>query len=908
DQFSTVRLVVMGGELLVKADVELYKQHFLPHCLLVNGLGPTESTVTLQYFINHQTELNRGSVPVGYPVDNTEILLLDEEGNETGFSGEMVFRSAYLALGYWQKEQATIEAFLTDPTDTRKRLYRTGDLGCYLPNGSLAFLGRRDHQVKIRGFRIELGEIEAVLNQHPNVQETVVIAHTTENKPHHLIAYVVMYQSRAELLGKEANLATLRDYLREKLPNYMIPSAFVLLDALPLTPTGKLDRKALPTPDMSHLSGTTFVTPRTTTEESMVAIWCDVLGLSQVGIDDDFFHLGGHSLLATQVISRIRVAFGVELPLRTLFVTPILSDLSAVVNVLRQEGQIDYGEPLLPVGRGEPLALSYAQERLWFLDQLVGPSTTYNMPMALQLRGQLHVEALESSLQEIVRRHESLRTIFAATDGDPIQVICATALQVSHLDLSDLKGEAQQAEVRRLYQEEAAKPFDLSQDLMLRATLICLGDNSESADKPPEPWGYYVLLLTMHHIASDGWSMGIFRREFSALYAAFSQSQPSPLTPLPIQYADFAIWQRRWLADEGMAEQLTYWKQQLADAPTLLELPTDGPRPAVQQFKGGHQALRLTPELSSALKQLAAKSDATLFMTLLAAFNVLLMRYTGQTDIVVGSPIAGRTYIELESLIGFFVNTLVLRSDLSGDISFEQLLSQVQSMTLDAFRHQDIPFEKLVSELQPERNLSHTPLFQVMFVLQNAPRNSYDLPNLQMERLHLGTQDGNVAAQFDLTLNINETSQGLRGGFNYNADLFDANTISHMVGHFQVLLQGIVDNPSQPITHLPMLTQPEYQQIVHEFNDTAVDFGVPQTIHALFERQVAHTPDAIALVFGEQQLTYAELNTRANQLAHHLLELGVQADTLVAVAMKRSLEMVISLLAVLKAGGGLCAH
>ena len=848
DKFSTVRLVVMGGEPLYKADVELYKQHFLPHCLLVNGLGPTESTVTLQYFIDHQTELNRASVPVGYPVDNTEILLLDEEGNETGFSGEMVFRSAHLALGYWQKEQATAKVFLTDPTDASKRLYRTGDLGRYLPDGSLAFLGRRDHQVKIRGFRIELGEIEGVLNQHPDVQETVVIAHTTENKARHLVAYVVVCELGAEWSGKESNLATLRDYLREKLPTYMIPSAFVLLDALPLTPNGKLDRKALPTPDMSDLSTATFVAPRTTTEESVAAIWCEVLALSQVGIYDDFFHLGGHSLLATQVVSRLRAAFGVSLPLRTLFATPTLGDLSAEVDVLRQEGQIDYGEPLLPVGRGEPLALSYAQERLWFLDQLAGPNATYNMSMALRLRGQLHIEALYASLQEIVMRHESLRTVFVATDGDPIQVICNTTLQISHIDLSELTDEQQEAEIRRLYQEQAARPFDLTQDLMLRATLIDLGSGHNSeANTPSERQGHYVLLVTMHHIASDGWSRGIFRRELSALYAAYAANQPSPLTPLPIQYADFAIWQRNWLADARMAEQLAYWKQQLADAPALLELPTDRARPAIEQFKGGRQAFTLTAQLSAALKQLAAKSGATLFMTLLAAFKVLLMRYTGQSDIVVGSPIAGRTHVELESLIGFFVNTLVLRSSLSGDISFDELLAQVQAQTLDAFRHQDIPFEKLVSELQPERSLSHTPLFQVMFVLQNAPKNTFNLPDLQMERVRLGSDNGDGAAKFDLTLNINETEKGLRGAFNYNADLFDASTISRMVGHFQVLLQGIVDNPAQPIAHLPLLTKAEYHQIVHQWNDTAVDFGEPQTIHALFSQQVERTPDAVAL-------------------------------------------------------------
>ncbi|MEM7539708.1 MAG: amino acid adenylation domain-containing protein, partial [Chloroflexota bacterium] len=512
--------------------------------------------------------------------------------------------------------------------------------------------------------------------------------------------------------------------------------------------------------------------------------------------------------------------------------------------------------------------------------------------------------------QEIVRRHESLRTVFVATDGDPIQVIQETSIQISHLDLSDLKSKAHKVEVRRLYQEEAAKPFDLSQDLMVRATLIYLGsqDNSEPADRYSEHHQHYVFLLTMHHIASDGWSMGIFRRELSALYAAFCQHQPSPLTALPIQYADFALWQRRWLADTRMAEQLAYWKQQLADAPALLELPTDRARPAIQQFKGGQQAFTLTPELSAALKQLSVQSGVTLFMTLLAAFKVLLMRYSGQTDIIVGSPIANRTHVELESLIGFFVNTLVLRSDLSGDISFEQLLSQVQAMTLDAFRHQDIPFEKLVEELQPERSLSYTPLFQVMFVLQNAPSNTTNLPDLQMERVRFGTTDGgNGSAKFDLTLSLSETLQGIRGTFNYNTELFDASTIKRMVGHFQALLQAITEYPAQPIAQLPLLTSAEYHQIVYEWNDTVIDFGEPQIIHAFFEQQVGQIPDAIALVFDGKQLTYRELNSRANQLANHLRQLGVGPDVLVGICIERSLEMVISVLAVLKAGGAYVA-
>ncbi|MEM7537678.1 MAG: amino acid adenylation domain-containing protein, partial [Chloroflexota bacterium] len=864
---------------------------------LVNNYGPTENTVdSTSGTINSH---GIATVPdIGKPIDNVQVYILSDALQPVPLNilGELYIGGRQLARGYLNRPDLTAERFIDHPEFGR--LYKTGDLCRWLPDGNIEFLGRTDFQVKIRGVRIELGEIESILLSQDDVREAVVLVYEDERGAKQLVTYVVA-SGRSQVAGGEVNLpANLRLVLEERLPDYMIPSTFILLDALPLTPNGKVDRKALPEPDMSHLSSAAFVAPRTTTEESMAAIWCDVLELSQAGIEDDFFHLGGHSLLATQVVSRIRAAFGVELSLRTLFATPTLGDLSAKVDVLRQERQIEYGEPLVPVGRTEPLVLSYAQERLWFLDQLAGPNTTYNMPLALRLRGQLHIEALEASLQEIVRRHESLRTVFVATDGDPTQVICDTTLQINHIDLSDFKGEAQEAEVRRLAKEQASRPFDLSQDMMLRATLICLGsqDNREPADRPLEHHQHYVLLLTMHHIASDGWSMGIFRRELSTLYAAFSQNQPSPLTPLPIQYGDFAIWQRKWLADTRMDEQLAYWTQQLADAPTLLELPTDRPRLAMQQFKGGRQAFSITPELSAALKKLSAESGATIFMTLLAAFNLLLARLSGQDDILVGTPIAGRNRVETENIIGFFLNSLVLRTDLSGTPSFRELLSRVKQTTLDAYSHQDIPFEKLIQELQPERDLSRTPLFQVWFNMV-PKRQPTLLPGLTIESMATGFE---ATAKFDLSIYIREDDECIRFNVVYNANLFTHNRIESILIQYKQLLANITHGSTEPIaTMVPFVTR----QTICPNNAFAYvpEYAIEKSIAASFETQVMQHRTRIAIQTEQHQWSYQELNRRANQIAHAICGQNAESRR-IALLFEHDAPMIAAMLGVLKAG------
>jgi len=544
--------------------------------------------------------------------------------------------------------------------------------------------------------------------------------------------------------------------------------------------------------------------------------------------------------------------------------------------------------PLQRVSRDGNLPLSFAQQRLWFFDQLEPGSSAYNISTGFRLTGPLDVAALERSLNEIVRRHEALRTSFAVVDGQPVQVIApAERFKLALVDLQKLPEAERETEARRLASEEAQGPFDLARGPLVRAGLLRLGERE------------HVLLLTMHHILSDGWSMGVLFRELSVLYEAFSNGDPSPLPELPVQYADFAVWQRQWLQGEVLEEQLSYWRERLGGAPPVLHLPTDRPRPAVQTYRGARKTLRLPNKLTDALKVLSRREEVTLFMTLLSAFKTLLCRYTGQEDIVVGSPIAGRTRPETEGLIGFFVNTLVLRSDLSGNPTFRQLLGRVREVALGAYTHQDLPFEKLVEELQPERNLSHTPLFQVMFALQNVPRKPLELPGLTLSPMQLGID----TAKFDLTLAMVEQDRELSCLFEYNTDLFDAATITRMGGHFKTLLEGIVANPGRRLSELPILTDAERRQLLVEWNDTKRDYPKDQRIHELFEAQVERSPEAVAVVFEDKQLTYRELNCRANQLARYLKRLGVGPEVLVGICVERSLEMVVGLLGILKAGG-----
>ncbi|MDY7077386.1 MAG: amino acid adenylation domain-containing protein [Chloroflexota bacterium] len=894
---ASVRLVIVGGD---KASAERYgrwREIVGDEVMWLNTYGPTEATIiATTYEVEGGIE---GEVPIGKPIANVRLYVLDRhlQPVPVGVPGELCIGGVAVARGYLNRPELTAERFIPDPFappysppasgggwgGTGARLYKTGDLVRYRADGNIEFLGRVDHQVKVRGFRVELGEIEVALSQHPAVREAVVLAREDGEEGKRLVGYVAPEGEQSP------GVTALRGFLKGRLPEYMIPSAFVILESLPLTPSGKVDRRALPAPDGARPElEAVYVAPRTPMEELLANIWAQVLGIERVGVYDNFFELGGHSLLATQLISRLHEAFRVELPLRDLFESPTVAALAECVEEAQQTAQGLQAPAIEAVPRDGELPLSFAQQRMWFLGQLEPGSPLYNVPDAVRINGPLDVAALERSLNEIVRRHEVLRTTFATVDGRAVQVIVPElSLVLPVVDLSGLPEAEREAEGLRLAQEEAQHPFDLAKGPLLRATLLRLGEKDHMA------------LLTMHHIVSDAWSSGVLIREIAALYQAFSAGEPSPLPELPVQYADFAHWQRNWLQDEVLEAQLSYWKQQLSGSAPLLELPTDRPRPAVQTFRGGHQAFVFPRELSAPLRALSQQEGATMFMTLLAAFQTLLYRYTGQEDVSVGTPIANRNRAETEGLIGFFVNTLVLRTDLSGDPSFRELLNRVREVALGAYTHQDLPFEKLVDTLQPERDLSHTPLFQVMFIIQNVPRQGVELADLTLSRVEADTG----VSTFDLTLVMEDAPDGLGAGFEYNADLFNSETIERMAAHFQILLEGIIADSDRPISTLPLLTGVERQRLLVEWNNTEAEYPRELCLHHLFETQAKRTPGAVAVTFKDKHLTYDELNRRANQLAHHLRKLGVGPETLVGLCVDRSLEMVVGLLGVLKAGG-----
>ena len=682
----------------------------------------------------------------------------------------------------------------------------------------------------------------------------------------------------------------LREHLRERVPEYMLPAAFVFLPQMPLTANGKLDRRALPEPVFASAEsdGAATAMPLSMTEELLAEIWTEVLGQTRVGRGDNFFALGGHSLLATQVLSRIRVLWQVELPLRAIFDAPTIERLAVQIESAQRRGQgFAVRPPLLPAGREAGLPLSFAQQRLWFLDQLEPGSSLYNIPVALRLSGQLRVPEFEAALGELARRHETLRTRFVVEDEEPRQEIMDAGPVVARLyDLRERPAHEREAEARRVMAGEAVAPFDLQAGGLLRVCLIRLTEEE------------HVIVLTVHHIVSDGWSMGVLVREVTELYRAQVEGRPPALKELPVQYADFAVWQRRWLA-EGMAAEVAYWREQLAGVPPLLELPTSRPRPAVQSFRGALEGFEVSGEVREGLRRLSRREGATLFMVLLAAFKTLLWRYTGQTELVVGTPVAGRTSAELEGLIGFFVNTLPLRTSLRAAESFSELIGRVRETSLGAYAHQDLPFEKLVEELNPPRDLSYAPIFQVVFGLQNAPMPEASLPELTLSPVDVEPE----TSKFDVTLFMVATGSRLVGTVEYNSDLFDAASVKRMVGHFQNVLEAAAAQPSLPLSSLPLLSPEERRQLLVGWNETAVDYPRETRVHELFQAQAAESPERAALVFGEEELSYGELNARANRLARLLQGLGVGPETRVALLVERSPASVVGLLAIWKAGG-----
>ncbi|HEX3249420.1 MAG TPA: amino acid adenylation domain-containing protein [Pyrinomonadaceae bacterium] len=802
EQLSALRYILMAGEVLQPADVKRWMSVYGERVQLINLYGTTETTMAKFANFVKAADTERRFIPVGKPIPGARAVIVDEQGKACppGTVGEIYIRTPYRSLGYYRQPQLTAEVFIQNPfsNDSADIVYKTGDLGRQLEDGNYEYVGRRDGQVKVRGQRVELGEIEAILCRHERVKEAVVLARPDETGAQRLVAYVVAADDREAFTVTE-----MHSYLREKLPHYMIPVALVQLSEMPLTPNGKVDRRALPEPDQDRVTlGIEYAAPRTGIEEILVNIWTEVLAVKQVGIHDNFFELGGHSLLATQVVSRVRRAFSIELPLRALFEAPTVMGLA-----LRVESAMHTDEavpPLRAVARVGDLPLSFAQQRLWFIEQLEPGSATYNIATAVRLTGELDVASLQRALSEVVRRHEALRTTFPMVDSAPVQRISPS--QPFELPLLDLSGLAEQErELERFATEEARRPFDLAHGPLFRVKLVRVAENE------------HTLFAVMHHIISDGWSLGVLIREVATLYDAYSRGRENPLPELTIQYADYAAWQREWLSGEVLENQLAYWRDHLAGAPTMLDLPTDYPRQAMQTFNGTHQSFRLPAALSASLDQLSKKEGVTLFMTLLAAFNVLLSWYTGQKDIVLGTGVANRTRIETESLIGFFVNTVVLRTDLSGGPSFRELLRRVRETTLGAYAHQDIPFDMLVEALQPERNPSYTPLFQVMFLVQNMPLTVYELPGLQVSVQGLGTERG--ISKFDMYLAMSQDSEGLAGTLEYNTDLFAAASVTRLLGYFETLLEEIVADPDKDLDGISLLTDEDSDELIYAFNE-----------------------------------------------------------------------------------------
>ncbi|WP_159731831.1 non-ribosomal peptide synthetase [Methylosinus sp. Ce-a6] len=772
----SLRAVIVAGEACAP---EIVSRHYarLPAVTLYNEYGPTEATV----WSTVQRVRPEPIVPIGRPIAGVRIYLLDQwlEPVPIGVDGEVFIGGAGVGRGYLNHAGPTAERFAPDPfSDRGERLYRTGDLARYREDGTIEFLGRVDHQVKIRGFRIELGEIEAVLSALSSVREAVVTACSDERGEMRLVAHLV--PTREPEFDEDVS----RSELRRSLPDHMIPSAFVRLAALPLSANGKIDRSALPTPDFgARHAQAAYVAPRTSTERRLCDIWASVLGLPHIGVDDDFFELGGHSLLATQAVSRTRAAFGVDLPLRSLFDRPTVAALAPLLDRLRSSS----GSAPSPAAREGSLPLSFAQQRLWFLDQLLPGDSAYCIPAAIRLTGRLDTAALEDGLRRLAHRHEILRTTFSDDGDQPAQIVALDFdLSFFQVDLSALAPDEREAEMRRLVEAEAHRPFDLARGPLLRATLLALGERE------------HVLAVMLHHIVSDGWSTDVLIRDFTAFYTAFRRELPADLPSLPIQYADFSVWQRRRLRDGEFESQIGYWRRKLEGAPLRSKLPTDRARPPIQRHRGATLTFETPAAIANGLRTVGRNAGATLFMVLLAAFKVLLMRHSGQRDICVGTLIANRTCPDVENLIGFFANILVLRTALDGDPTFHELLGRVRETSLEAQENQDVPFEKVVEEVDPPRDPSRNPLVQVLFVLQNAPLRAMELPELTVEALDVRTR----AARFDLTLAKVERGSTLVAEWEYDSDLFDAETARRMLTDYSALLEIVAADPGKRLSQL----------------------------------------------------------------------------------------------------------
>jgi amino acid adenylation domain-containing protein len=873
--FKGLKALMVGGEKLSEEHIQKFQAAY-PAIQIINGYGPTENTTfSLTWTITGV--VSGSSIPIGRPLGNRTAYILSSERQllPAGAAGELYVGGAGVSRGYLNQPALTAEKFITDPFSDipEARLYRTGDLARWLPDGTVAYLGRIDDQVKIHGHRIEPGEIENVLLQYPDVKQAVVLMQTKSTGDKYLVAYIVPQ----EAFDKEALAA----YLKSSLPAYMVPSQLVPLEKIPLTSNGKADKKALRALEGDSLDAAAYVAPANETEQQLLNIWERFLQRKQISATANFFELGGHSLLASRVVAAIRSTLGIELSITRFFQYPTIAKMAAYLIGKDKENLL----PAITAGnRPSRIPLAFSQERLWFIDQLNG-TVAYHVPLAIRLNGSLDNAALLYALRTVVNRHEALRTVIRQEHGVPYQQI----LEEDGFQLNIIAGEKYTTPdlLQARLIDLVNAPFDLAKDHMLRAGLIRL-----SADE-------HVLLITLHHISSDGWSVTLLINDIVELYNAYTEKRPAVLEPLTLQFADFAVWQRSIAESDRLRKQLAYWEKQL-EGVEVLQLPADFSRPVIQSTKGAVKRFTLDSALSQQLQQFSRQQDVTLFMTLLTAFKVLLYRYSGQEDICVGSSIAGRTQEEVAGVIGFFVNTLALRSDLSQHPSFITLLQQVKQTTLAAYDHQDLPFEKVVEAVNTDRDLSRTPLFQVLFELQNTPA----VDTVQLGSLTVTKEDVKYnTAQFDLVVSMEESPDGLTGYVEYGTEIFREETVSQLMAHFMQLLKTVITLPDTRINTLPLLTDAEKHQQLVIFNNTTVDFPHDSTLIDLFTSQAHRTPTATALVMEDQVLTYASLDERSNQLAHYLREAGVNNTSLVPVCIDRSPEMVIAILGIMKAGG-----
>ncbi len=883
-----LELVMIAGESVRTQNVAIWQEHWGDGPKLVNAYGPTEATIIVTSFDIPPGWQPEGPIPIGTALPGVRAYILNSDGEPLppGEAGELHLGGNHVGRGYLNQPALSAERFVADPFvgGPNGRMYKTGDIARWRPDGNIEYLGRLDSQVKIRGYRIELGEIENHLAKHPDVRNVALQVREDVEGDKRLVAYAVATDSR------RLDADGLRDHLLSLVPEYMVPSVFVELDTLPLTTSGKIDHAALPAPTYRDQLNT-YLAPTTSTDKILLKLASEILGLEWLGMADHFVNVGGHSLLAIQLVSRVHTELGVRLPVADVFEFPVLGDLARHIDTL-ERSPVDSDSSSIPVAaRDQHLPTSFAQQRLWFVDQfetqVTGrPSTKHCLPHAMELRGPLDVDCLHRALQALVDRHETLRTHIVNHQSQPVQEIAPSrVLPFPRADCLRLPEPDREEYVRRHIRTNAETGFHLDEDFLFRVELIQRGDNT------------YVLLFNMHHIIADAWSLDVFFYELGILYDAYLAGQSNPLPPLQFQYADFASWQRRHETPERLTHQLHYWQRKLADLP-VLSLPTDRPRPEVQTFAGATYRFELSEELTASLKALSRRQETTLFMTLGAAFAVLLGKYARQDDVVYGVPAANRTRQEVESLIGFFVNPWVLRTHIDAKTTFTDLLAQFKKTCLEAYDNQDIPFEHIVRALNPKRHLSYNPLFQVMFQLFSDLRNDLKMTGLNVVPL----DHGNQQAQFDLSLDMEDRDELITGVFEYNTEQFDAATIECMAQHFETLLSGVVRRPATSLGDLTLLDTSERERLRKLSNPALADGRVEACVHELFERQVALSPDAVALVFEERFLTYRELNEQANRLARHLLSMGAGPEILVGLLLSRGLEMVVAMLAVLKSG------